>query len=183
MFTIKKKRIVTIAILGILAAMAIPAFSVWLPNYKLKSAARDLYSNFQSAKLGAIKENMTWAIEFNDDVAGSGKYRIWSCGPDGTWTGGGDDTQKKPNTGWFELSAYGYGVDFGHGNANNNIPGDPFGANISYSAKRALFGARGTANKLGYVYLSNVKGTTFGVGTPTTAGVIVLRKFQGGTWQ
>lgn len=62
---------VVIAIIGIMSAIAIPAFSTWLPNYRLRSAARDLYSNFQLAKLTAIKNNTYCAVTFNQPVGGT----------------------------------------------------------------------------------------------------------------
>ena len=55
---------VVLVILAVLAAAAIPAFSVWLPNYRLKTAARDLYSNLQLAKMGAVNKNRDWAVIF-----------------------------------------------------------------------------------------------------------------------
>jgi type IV fimbrial biogenesis protein FimT len=60
--------ILVIAILAILAAVAVPAFSVWLPNYELRSAARDIFSDFQQAKLRAVKENANCTICFNQVV-------------------------------------------------------------------------------------------------------------------
>ena len=65
--------IVAIAIMGIAAAIAIPGFSSWLPNYRLKSATRDLYSNMQMAKLAAIKQNQTCSITLS---TGPDKYTI-----------------------------------------------------------------------------------------------------------
>ena len=53
------------AIIALLASMAIPAFSVWMPNYKLRSAARGVYSDLQMAKLGAVKQNKEWAVVFD----------------------------------------------------------------------------------------------------------------------
>ena len=52
----------TIAIIAVLAAIAIPAFSGWIPNYRLKMAARDLYSNMQLAKLTAVRNNQNCSI-------------------------------------------------------------------------------------------------------------------------
>ncbi|MBW2129982.1 MAG: prepilin-type N-terminal cleavage/methylation domain-containing protein, partial [Deltaproteobacteria bacterium] len=49
--------IMTMVILAILATIAIPTFSVWLPEYRLKKAARDLYSNIQLAKMQAVRTN------------------------------------------------------------------------------------------------------------------------------
>ena len=38
---------VTIIILSVLLGLAIPGFSSWLPKYRLRGAARDIYSNLQ----------------------------------------------------------------------------------------------------------------------------------------
>ncbi len=55
---------VAIGLLAVLAAIAIPNLSSWLPSYRLKSAARDLYSNMQKAKMAAIKSNSTVTLNF-----------------------------------------------------------------------------------------------------------------------
>jgi len=60
----------TIAIIGIVAAIAIPGFIKWLPNYYLKSAARDLRASFQLARITAIKSGANCSITFNQPVDG-----------------------------------------------------------------------------------------------------------------
>lgn len=60
-----------IAILAILAAIAIPNYIGWLPNYRLRSAARDVFSNFQKAKMEAVKRNAPVVLAFNPDPANS----------------------------------------------------------------------------------------------------------------
>jgi type IV fimbrial biogenesis protein FimT len=55
----------TVAIIAILTAVAIPVFSGWIPNYRLKIAARDLYSNMQLAKLTAVRQNQNYSITFS----------------------------------------------------------------------------------------------------------------------
>jgi len=50
--------LVAVAIIALASAMAVPNFINWLPDYRLRSAAGDLFSNFQKAKLTAIKRNM-----------------------------------------------------------------------------------------------------------------------------
>ena len=57
--------LVVCSIIGILAAVAIPSFSVWLPNYRLKRASSDLYSNMQLARMVAIKQNQNCSITFS----------------------------------------------------------------------------------------------------------------------
>jgi type IV fimbrial biogenesis protein FimT len=172
-----------IGIITILCLIAIPTFTAWLPDYRLKQAARDLYSNLQRTRMGAIKANDSWGIWFDDSVK-PGKYLIYSLGPNRTWDNGtGDDVFQNIT---INLSAY-KGVDYGHGTATTNVPGSPFGPgdDISYKTpdQVVVFSNRGTVNNQGYVYLSNTNGTAYAVGTPSPAGVVVLRKFSGGTWK
>ena len=67
---------VVIAIIGIAAAIAVPNILSWLPNIRLKAAARDLYSNIQKAKVVAVKRNECVSITFNTVIfpATGGNY-------------------------------------------------------------------------------------------------------------
>ena len=55
---------VVIALLAILTAVGVPNFLSWLPKYRLKSAARDLYSNLHLAKMLAIKANKKCRVKY-----------------------------------------------------------------------------------------------------------------------
>jgi len=55
---------VVIALLAILTAVGVPNFLSWLPKYRLKSAARDLYSNLHLAKMSAIRANKDCMIKY-----------------------------------------------------------------------------------------------------------------------
>ncbi len=168
--------LVAIVVLAILAAIAIPGFSRWLPNYRLKSATRDIYSNMQLAKLGTVRANANWAIVFD---TGANSYFVCSDrGPDDSWPTTADNTIEKT----VNLTDYESGVGYGSGNATKNattaggaLPGD----NVSYTspANVVVFNPRGTCTG-GYVYLENNKNTTtYAIGTRTT-GVILLRKWN-----
>lgn len=61
---------VTIGVFSILAGIAIPSFTSWLPDYYLRAAARDLLSNFQLARLTAIRTGHNCAITFNQPIEG-----------------------------------------------------------------------------------------------------------------
>lgn len=176
-----------IVILAILAAVAVPGFSVWLPKYKLKSAARGVVSNFMLAKMGAIKNNRAWAVVFDPGVT-PGRYFICSDDNGDGWDGppamGGNDVVEKA----VELASYGKGVVFGHGSAMHNatsggglFPGD----SISFTTpdNAAVFNPKGTVSNLGYVYLSNTRSGCWAVGAPSTAGVIVLKRWTGSGWE
>ncbi len=169
--------LVVFVVLGIMAAIALPGFSTWLPNYRLKSAARDIYSNMQLAKMGAIKANADWAIVF-DTTAGAHRYLVCSDDGDGDWTTTGNNTIERT----VALADYKAGVVYGHGNATDDIPGGgaPPADDITYAADVAVFNPRGTGSG-GYVYLENSKNTTtYGAGT-RTSGVILLRKWNTST--
>jgi prepilin-type N-terminal cleavage/methylation domain-containing protein len=64
---------IIMVILGIIAAIGIPGFMKWLPDYHLKSAARDLRASFQLARITAIKTGNNCTIAFNQPV-GSDTY-------------------------------------------------------------------------------------------------------------
>ena len=174
--------IVVIVIMAVLAAIAIPGFSVWLPNYRLRSAARDLYSNLQLAKLGAVKENPSWAVVFDQGITPGRYYIVSGQGANGVWDTAsppGDDPVERT----VDLTRY-EDIDFGHGTVSTDIVGNPFSAgdDVVYGASDAVvFNARGTCNG-GYVYLSNNRNTTYGTGT-RTSGVILLRKWTGSAWE
>jgi len=55
---------VVIALLAILTAVGVPNFLSWLPKYRLKSAARDLYSNLHLAKMTAIRANKDCSVNY-----------------------------------------------------------------------------------------------------------------------
>jgi Tfp pilus assembly protein FimT len=63
--------LITFIILGIATAIAVPVFSRWLPNSRLKSATRDVFSNFQLAKLTSIRSNSYCSITFNQAIGGT----------------------------------------------------------------------------------------------------------------
>jgi prepilin-type N-terminal cleavage/methylation domain-containing protein len=62
---------VVIGIVALLAGVVTPNLIGWLPNYRMRSAATDLYSNFQKAKLTAIKQHSLCTITFNQPVGGT----------------------------------------------------------------------------------------------------------------
>jgi type IV fimbrial biogenesis protein FimT len=56
---------VAIAIFAIMSGIAIPNFISWLPDYRLRSAARDVVSCLQEAKMMAVKDNVRVVVIFN----------------------------------------------------------------------------------------------------------------------
>ena len=57
--------LIVIGMIIFILLITIPGIMGWLPNYRLRSAAQDLMSNFQKAKLEAVKRNINAAITFS----------------------------------------------------------------------------------------------------------------------
>jgi type IV fimbrial biogenesis protein FimT len=62
---------VTLVVFAIAASIAIPNFTGLLPNYELRSAAREMYSNFQNAKMIAARRSLPCAVRFLQDGFGN----------------------------------------------------------------------------------------------------------------
>jgi len=157
---------IAVVMVSILTAIAIPAVMKWLPNYRVKAAARDLYSNMQKAKMEAIKGNRTMEIRFDNSVA-PGFYYFDT-----------DDNDNYTNGEFrIDLKNYNSGVDFGTGNATKNWNGDDC---TPIPASQIKFYSKGTANNRS-VYLENQSHDICYAITAGTAGSIKLRKYNGKT--
>ncbi len=62
--------IMVVLVIAILAAIAIPAFAVWAPDQRLKTAGRKLLSTIQLAKMTAVQKNTYCTVTFNQSVSG-----------------------------------------------------------------------------------------------------------------
>ncbi len=142
---------VVLAIIVVLAGVAIPMFMTLLPNYRLKSAAQDLYSTLQSAKMTAVKTNGTETVTF--DVA-DGKYTR----SDGTVVNLNDEYKES--------------VSYGRPDA---------GSDVTYAGAQVIFNARGmTDSAEGAVYFKNEKNQYIQVATQPS-GIIILKKWNAST--
>lgn len=179
--------VITIVILSVLLGLAIPGFSRWIPNYRLRSAARDIYSNLQYAKMTAVKDRAGCGLLF--DVTGS-RYRVVSSGPNRNFEStsssiSGDDVVLKT----VNLSEYGSGVVYGPGSATGSIEAGGFDNNVTFAGDGIVFDSRGmvlsptgSTSTGGYAYLQNNRNGAFGVGV-LSGGVVVLRRWTGTAWQ
>ena len=173
--------IIVVTVIGIMAAVSVPAILQWLPNVRLKAAARDLYSNMQTMRMLAIKTNKTTAIFFfpsnnNYKLCHDYNRTTYNCDRWGSTV---------------DLTSYKSGVGYGHGSATKqaNAAGSTFSGasadNVSYSFGNniALFTPRGFAVSGGYVYFDNVNhDVSYAVGS-LNSGAILLKKWQGSSWK
>lgn len=59
-----------IAIIGIASAIAVPNIVAWRGNVNLGNATRDVYGNLTTARMTAIRRNVTCTVAFNQTVSG-----------------------------------------------------------------------------------------------------------------
>jgi prepilin-type N-terminal cleavage/methylation domain-containing protein len=88
--------IVVMVIIGIGALLIAPNISAWLPNYKLRSATRDIVSTMRTAQMKAVSRNLDYEVSFTQNVDGSGSY-ILKYNTGGSWVIEGKTTNKFPS--------------------------------------------------------------------------------------
>ncbi len=161
--------ITVVAIIGIIGLMVAPDIDTWKPNSRLTRAARDLFSNLQKARMGAVKDNLNVSLRFNATNAPG--YYYFDTDPTGT-DGAYDANEERIN-----LADYESGIDFGTGSAVNSWSG---GALVQQNV--LTFTGRGSASS-GSIYLSNENNDTCYGLTVVSSGSIKLRKYNGSAWE
>lgn len=131
--------LITIAVMAVLAAVAVPNFMGWLPKYRVQGAARELFTDLHLARMKAISENNNYVITF--DTSGNA-YSIYDDGDDDFASAGAESGELvKTVTVSDKYSGIAYG----------SIEGS--GVTFSGSPKRVIFYPTGMASVSGSVYL------------------------------
>ena len=170
--------VVAMCIVAVMVLIAIPNIGRWLPRYRLKSAARDVASNMQLARLGAIKDNREWALLF--DVNGQ-SYRIISDkGPDGNW-GTPDDIGYKGDADPWPLSTRRLSdypnVRFGDSGRGPVPGGGSVDDGVTFGGDRAEFNPGGTSTA-GTAYLQNNRNDAMAIRVESSTGIIKMWKWE-----
>ena len=148
---------IALAIASVISVAAIPGLKRWSRNYNVQSAAMDLYSHMQIAKLGAVKENKSWTINFNP--------------------GGLLGYQVRNNTGNIVKT-----VDFSKKYSSEIQYTDPT-ATKTYDDSSITFNPNGLS-ETGYTYISNKsKSSYYRVGMLYATGSIKIEKWDGTQWK
>jgi len=182
--------VVVMCILGVMVLISIPNIGRWLPRYRLRSAIRDVASTMQLARLGAIKDNKEWAIQY--DVNAQNYTILSDDGGDGAWGTADDIGYKGDVSPWPQstrrLADYrnvsfgdnGYGAWFGGG----------VGDGVTFVKNRVEFRPDGTAGPdllngiVGSAYLQNNRGGAACARIRFTAtGAIDVLYWDGDSWE
>lgn len=74
-------QLAALAIIGILLAIATPAYRDMIPRVRLQGAARQVASDLMFARMKAVRENIRQRVTFLSPVV----YQVLSEGDDGAW--------------------------------------------------------------------------------------------------
>jgi prepilin-type N-terminal cleavage/methylation domain-containing protein len=149
---------IVIAVFGIAAGLTVPNIQQWARGYQVQRAAMDLYANMQLAKVGAIRDNQPWSLNFAP--AGFIGYQVLS-------NAGAVVKEVKL------LEEYSNYVEYG----------DPSGAK-TFDAAVLTFNHSGFTPTTGFVFLTDKQHKNhYRVGLPLIAGSVRLEHWTGSTWE
>ena len=149
--------ITVMVVAGVVAAISVPAFNEWLPEYKLRNAANDYYTTLHYARMGAIRSRESWTV----NLTASG-YNV----KDGSGT---------------TMKTVDFAEVYGQVGAINVIKfKDPAGG-VAYVTP-ITFTSVGICSTVGYAYLTNnLESKYYRVG-PLMSGVAEMALYNGSTW-
>jgi len=119
--------VVVFVIIAIGAVLLAPNIGAWLPNYRLRSATRDIVSTMRTAQVKAVSNNLRYQVSFTAGTGDSGSYIL------------------QRDSGGF--------VDDG---PRQTLPKGITMSNITFSGNNAVFNPNSTSSA-GSVTLSNAK--------------------------
>ena len=179
--------IISLAVVGIVAAIGLPNVIQMVPNYRLTSTARSLVVHIHRAKLQAIQRGAVYYLDF--DLDGDGNLESGGCFLWGDRNGNRHkehleksemvlDLEKFPGV---HLQAYPIKLD-GPGRGPNNTKIDAGGGDgVSFSQNRIKFNPNGTCST-GTVYLHNSNGRTYAIRLRFN-GLTQLWRHYGSHWK
>ncbi|MEK6545927.1 MAG: GspH/FimT family pseudopilin [Nitrospinota bacterium] len=152
--------VVTLAIFGIMLAIALPSFLSYLPTMRLKGAARDISSTLQSARMEAVSQNRDCNVSF--DINNKSYIVSNPCT---------NITTTLPTD-----------ISFGWGtNVNKNVSGEALPSDgVAFLNDTCYFTSRGTVNS-GSIYIKNTKNESYAV-VISSGGRVDIRRWDGTTW-
>jgi prepilin-type N-terminal cleavage/methylation domain-containing protein len=179
--------IVSLAVVGVLAAVGLPKLVKIVPNYRLTGAARSLVVQIHKAKLTALRQGTIYYLDFDFDA--DGNLESEDCVLWGDRNGNRrkellEQSQMILDLATFpgvHLHSYPYeqgGPKRGPNKTKINAGGDD---GVSFSQNRIKFNPDGTCST-GTVYLHNSNGRTFAIRIRFN-GLTQLWRHDGSQWR
>jgi Tfp pilus assembly protein FimT len=80
---------VVFVIIAIGVVLLAPNIGAWLPNYRLRSATRDIVSTMRAAQMRAVSNNIQYRVNFNAAEIGAANSYILQRNTGGVWVNDG----------------------------------------------------------------------------------------------
>jgi Tfp pilus assembly protein FimT len=81
--------VVVFVIIAIGTVLLVPNIGAWLPNYRLRSATRDIVSTMRTAQMRAVSNNIQYRVNFNAAEIGAANSYILQRNTGGVWINDG----------------------------------------------------------------------------------------------
>jgi len=81
--------VVVLVIIAMGAVLLAPNIGAWLPNYRLRSATRDIVSAMRTAQMKAISNGVQYRVNFNTAEVGAANGYILQLNNGGVWLNDG----------------------------------------------------------------------------------------------
>jgi len=81
--------VVVFVIIAIMAGLLVPNIGLWLPNYRLRSATRDIVSTMRTAQMKAVSNNIQCRVNLDDAEIGVKGYVLEYQTTEGNWVSDG----------------------------------------------------------------------------------------------
>lgn len=162
--------ILVVAIISVLSAVAVPAFSSLYGEFRLKSVVREMKDLFRDAKLLSIQDKPCAILFYPDKCMAT---LVSGKGDDDKWETGGESVVR--------TLALPDGISFGYG-SRGPLKGRAVaedGVSFKYNRFACLTGLTGD---LGAVYLQNQSGDAMAVTVNSGEFNLGVYKWNGGAW-
>ncbi len=168
--------LIVLTLIGILSAVAIPAFSAYRDECGVRAVAADICCMIREARQRALADNNYYAIGFDP---GQGKVALLSGrGADGRW-----NTADDPVVRSFMLAEKGGGVNFGYGSCGP-LPGLAATADgITFTTNNTLVCNPDLTGNAGTVYLISRSGSAMAISVNSADVGYKLYKWGGRRWE
>ncbi len=138
--------VVVFVIIAIGAVLLAPNIGAWLPNYRLRSATRDVVSMMRTAQMKSVSTNFQYRVNLNAAEIGTNNYILEYFNTMGAWVNDGG-----PRT-----------LPSGVIISGNNLPG-----------QHAEFNPNSTSSS-GTVTLQNIKGSQKSITLTSSTGRVKI---------
>ncbi len=171
--------LIVVSIIGIISAMAIPAFSSLYKGSCLKSVMYEITEMIKQGKQSALVNEKYYAIGFNTV---DGRVSLLSGrGPDGKWNTSDDEVVRS-----FRLSDMGGGLSFGHGDygpIDSAHAAAPDGIAVPPSSNNSFIFNPDLTGNAGTVYIRSASGAAMALLINSEDYSYKMYKWNGKMWE